>query len=351
MNGSLRMPVNARFVRLVVGVLAFAFLTAPGLARAADPDVSSRSLVIAVSKDAPPEIQSAAKAIAAAVKDQPLLKVMAQDHDAKTVDTALLLKGPVQDRAFNHLVIIGLPDDVLVATVWQREAAIEPGGIFVFGFGHFKGDIGYIESDRNPFMHSEAVARAPYETEIVTITGTTAAGVAMAADALLHRNVINGVIAAGNSWSRPSTSLLDRDPISSHVALPDIPAEIGGSPLIGTIQASGDEFGNALADTGELPTSIWRFKYAVNGAWDGAGSGAAIAEYNAGLHRRAHADMLWVGGFSSPEAAASAAKKIAAATGLSSESNGKWSGNGKTGNGEPESLWIQGTSVYMSDLK
>ena len=34
-------------------------------------------------------------------------------------------------------------------------------GLYVFGFGHLKGDIGLIESDRNPFLHSQHVRRAP----------------------------------------------------------------------------------------------------------------------------------------------------------------------------------------------
>jgi hypothetical protein len=332
--------------------LAFTgFFAIASIARAADRDVSSRSLVIAVSKDAPAEIQAAAKAIASAVKDQPLLKVMAGDHEPRIVDTATLLSGPIEDRAFNHVVVVGLPDDSLVAAVWQREAKIEPGGMFIFGFGHLKGDIGYIESDRNPFMHSEKIARAPYETEMVTITGTTPAAVAVAANAFLQRDVVNGVIAGMGVWSRPVTSLLDRDPMPPGVALPAIPPQLGGGPFVAVTQAGGDEYGNVLAEAGTEPSAIWRFKYAVKGAWDTPGSDAAIADYLAGLHRRAYADMLWVGTFASPEQAAAAAAKIAVATGLARDSNGKWKGNAAAGTGEPISLWVEGSSVYMSDLR
>jgi len=319
-------------------------------AKPAEPTVANRGLIVAVAKDAPPEIRTAAEAIQAAAKEQPLLKVLAGTHELRVMDTATLLSSPYQDRAFNHLVIIGLPDDPLVAKVWQREAAIEPDGIFVFGFGHFKGDIGYIESDRNPFLHSEAVARAPYETEVVTITGTTPAGVALAVNAFIHHGIINGVI-AGKGWSRPTPSLLDRDPLAPDAQLPEVPARVGESPLIGVSQASEDEYRNVQADAGVEPSAIWRFKYHLKGDWDTAGVEAAIPEYLAGLHRRAYADTVWAGVFASPEAAATAAEKIVAAAGLTKEGDEKWKGNGKPGSGEPNELWVKGSTVYMTDLR
>jgi len=320
-------------------------------ARATGQDVSDRSLIIAVSSDAPPQIQAAAETIRSAATQQPLLKMMAGNHEVRKMDSAALLGGPYRDRALNHIVVIGLPSDPVVAAVWQREAAIESGGIFVFGFGHFKGDIGYIESDRNPFLHGANVDRAPYEAEIVTISGTTPAGVVMAAHAFVDRDVVNGVIASTRGWSRPFTSLLDRDPITPDVKFPAVPSQLKDAQLIGVTQASGDEYCNVLADTGFEPIAIWRFKYYLKGAWDAPGVDAAIAEYNAGLHRRALADTLWVGVFAAPEEAASAAAKIAAAIGSTKTSRDDWSGNGKDGDGKPIAIWINGSTVYMSDLR
>jgi hypothetical protein len=36
---------------------------------------------------------------------------------------------------------------------------------------------------------------------------------------------------------------------------------------------------------------------------------------------------------------------------MSKDSKGKWQGGGKPASGEPINLWVQGSSVYMSDLK
>jgi hypothetical protein len=120
--------------------------------------------------------------------------------------------------------------------------------------------------------------------------------------------------------------------------------------LIGVTQASGDEYRNVLADTDVEPKAIWRFKYYLPGAWDTAGTEAAIDQYKAGLHRRAFADTLWVGVFSGPEEASASAVKIAQAVGLS-KADGHWKGEGKSGNGTPIELSVNGSAVYMSDLR
>ena len=76
---------------------------------------------------------------------------------------AEVLSSANQVRANNHLIVIGLVTDPLVKALWQREARIEEDRLFIYGFGELSGPVGYIESDRNPFMHSIDVARTPYE--------------------------------------------------------------------------------------------------------------------------------------------------------------------------------------------
>ena len=333
-------------------VIAAAMFLAIGSAAAAtkEPEVANRGLIVAVANGAPAEIKSAANSLKSDANQQPLLKAMAAGHEIQVVDSDALLNGPIADRAFNHVIVVGLPSDPLITAAWQREAAMEDGGIFVFGFGHFKGTLGYIESDRNPFLHSAAVARAPYETELVTITGTTPQAVALAAKAFVERDIVNGLIADGGGWSRPATSLLDRDPITPTVALPAVPATMSGAPMIGVTQASGDEFRNVLADAQVEPMAIYRFKYLPAGAWDTGGVESAIADYKAGLHRRAFADTLWTGVFANDSAADDAAGKIAEAAGLKKSHDG-WSGGGKFDEGAPTSVWANGNTVYMTDLK
>jgi hypothetical protein len=311
-------------------LIVIAVLTCAPFAMAAkDPQVADRGLVLAVASDAAPEVKAASNSIKAAIDQQPLLKAMAGGHEIKVVDSDKLLSGPVGVRAFNHVIVVGLPNDPLIATVWQREAAVEEGGLF---------------------LHGAAIDRAPYETELVTISGTNPQGVALAAKAFLQRDIVNGVIASSGEWSRPSTSLLDRDPVAADVSLPAVPAMMGDAPMIGVTQASGDEYRNVLADAQVVPAAIWRFKYLPPAAWDAGGSESAIAVYKAGLHRRAFADTVWAGVFADPAAAEDAAGKIADAANL--KKNGQtWTGSGNPKEGAPVAVWVKDKTVYMTDLR
>lgn len=196
------------------GVLGAAGL--PKLARAAF--LANASLRIAVDEGAPGAVKDAANAVASA-HDHPLLNAFAAGGARDVVSSRKLLSGPLADRAYNHLVLVGLASDPMIETAWQREARAIDGGFYVFGFGNLTGDIGYIESDRNLFLHSRDVAVAPFETEVVTITGNTAAGVTLAANAFLQQHLVNGVV-AGAGWRRSSAGLLDRDPLTPGFALP-----------------------------------------------------------------------------------------------------------------------------------
>lgn len=325
-----------------------------GLASDASPAVAARGLVICVAQGAPPEVRQAAEAILAAVSTHSLMRVMAGAHPPTALTASEeLLRGPVDVRAFNHLVLIGLPDDPAIAAAWQREARVEPGGLYVFGFGHLRGDIGYVESDRNPFLHGCAIARAPYETEVVTITGASAIGVVTAVRAFLDAGLVNGVVAAPG-WTRGATTLLDRDPLCGALTTPSwAPTTLGKLVRIGVTQPGEDEYRGVLSDAGVAPQKLWRVTYHQLGDWDGAGAANAIADYMAGLHRRASGRTLWEAQFASVEEAERAAPLIAKAAGLSPVARG-WSGeqpsNGPGGSPGSIRLWRHGRELFMTTL-
>jgi len=319
-----------------------------------------RSLKICAAADADPRIRGAAQAVLDSLPKHALLSAMAADAPAPTelTDTAALAAAKPEDRAFSHLVLVGLPDDPMIQAAWQREARQTDAGLYVFGFGHFSGDVGYVESDRNPFLHGQAIKSAPFETQVVAITGSTPAGVALAADAFIRAGLINGIVATGavaaNGWTRARGNLLQRDPLPPDFRLPDcLPAKAGGLARIAVSQAAEDEYRGVLANTGTEPKEIWRAKYHKPGLWDGAGAGAAQANYHAGLHRRSYGYTLWAARFATPGEAAAAAPKIAARAGLRKAAT-HWEGQQPPlGYGEstgPLALWQRGEWVLMSTL-
>ena len=228
--------------------------------------------------------------------------------------------------AYNHLLLVGFADDSLVKAAWQREATISGATIYVFGFGNIRGSVGYIESDRNPFLHAANIPIAPYETELITITGTDTTGIGLAVDAFLKQGLVNGLVAQPG-WIRPSATLLDRDPLLPSFTLPTVlPTSLGSFSRIAVTQASEDEYRGVLADTGIEPVSIWRAKYYRLGEWQSRGLIAAFHNYAAGLHRRAYGNTAWYASFASPVAAATAAPLIAKAAGLTRGTSG-WKGD------------------------
>ncbi len=284
-----------------------------------------RGLRICVDKNASPAIQRAAHSIAAAADHHPLLKTMAESGSPAIADSRTILSGSATDLAYNHLILVGLPDDALITAAWQREALPNQNGIYIFGFGHLRGDIGYLESDRNPFLHAAIIPSAPFETEVITLTGTTPAGVELAVQSFLEKELVNGVVAR-SGWSRPSLSLLDRDPLPDTFAMPALAApRIGDYRCIALMQASEDEYRGVLADTELEPREIWRAKYYKEGGWDGVGAAAAFNNYAAGLHRRSYGNTLWLAAFQNSGQASTAAPKIAVSAGLTKSGN-QWAG-------------------------
>ena len=325
-----------------------------------------RGLKIVVASDAPALIREAAQQIAAAANSSqnsspgasPVLQIMAGGTAAQIVSSADLIKAPPEERAFNHLVLVGLPSDPVIQQAWLRDATVIKNsagvdGLYIFGFGNLLGDIGYIESDRNPFLHSVVIKQAPYETEIITISGSTPPGVALAANAFLKQGLVNGVVAV--DWKRGEATLLDRDPLKPGVAIPEnLPAQIGNWKRIGITQPGEDEYRGVLAEAGVEPEIIWRAKYYSPGVWDGGGTAYSLQDYNDGLHRRAYGDTLWAAAFLTPAAATEAAAKIASSAKLKKNKN-QWSGKLGPLGSEKESagsltLQVHGTWVIMSTV-
>jgi hypothetical protein len=257
---------------------------------------------------------------------QPLLKALSEEGGPLLVGLSDLNLDNFEQLQRSHLILIGPPDDPIVQAAWQREARPESGGFYIFGFGNLRGDLGYIESDRSPFLHSVNVRQAPFETQVITITGSTPAGLQLAMDAFLHRQLVNGVVAAPG-WIRPKPCLLERDPLSPGFSVPEVPVRIGELDLIGWTQASEDEYRGVLADCRVSPEVIWRAKYYRSGFWDSPGAAGSFDNYAAGLQRRAYGNTLWLAQFATDKAAQSAAVRIAAAAHLRPSAIERWEGD------------------------
>lgn len=316
-----------------------------------------RGFKICVSSTASPGVHAAAQQVLDAVTVHPLLSVMAQQAQPPSALTTSesLVAATLEERAYSHLVVVGLSDDPLIAPLWQHEARRVSGEAwYVFGHGYVTGTLGYIESDRNPYLHSRKIPRAPFETEVVVLTGSNAAGVALAVDAFLRRFLVNAVVAAPG-WTRGKATVLDRDPVGAQHALPSwVPTTAGTATRIGTTAPGEDEYREVLDDTGIKPVTLWRVKYFAPGNWDGAGSDAAIPAFAKGLHRRAYAFTLWMADFSTDAQAEEAAPKIAEKAKATTQEGGWRAAQPEYSWGdapaEPLLLWRKGSWVFMSTL-
>jgi len=311
------------------GALAAHLLSRPG----ANKDVAShplsaadRGCVLCVDPRLRTYGQDLCESIVSAVHTQPLLATLSAGKSITQKDRTHAVADDYRQLAYNHVIVIGYSDDSLVKTVWQREAVISDRSIYAFGFGNLEGSIGYIESDRNPFVHGAEIPTIPFETQLVTITGTDQHGIGLAVQAFISQGLVNGLVAEAG-WHRSSPTLLDRDPLTPAFQLPDnLPDSFSSLKRIALIQASEDEYRGVLADTGVEPLDIWRAKYYAPGVWDGAGIRSTFFNYAAGLHRRAYGNTAWIASFENPTQASTAATKIAAAAHLVPFSTG-WSGH------------------------
>jgi hypothetical protein len=317
-----------------------------------------RGLVIYIDKRLD-EGDTYAQQVRSALGTSPMLKALSSGIPIRQLDPSVPAAEVASQLAFNHVLLIARSDDPLLQQAWQREAVISHNSIYVFGFGNFIGSLGYIESDRNPFLHAANIPKAPFECELISVTGTDNKAIGLAIDAFLNQSLVNGIIAQSGEWRRGSATLLDRDPLIPSFRLPSIiPSSLGSLRLIASIQASEDEYRGVLADTGIEPLSIWRAKYYEPGQWDGAGEVSSFHNYAVGFHRRAYGNMVWAARFASDAVALSVAPLIAKAAQLSVEAS-RWRGTlpqyawglpvmgdgPQTGITE---LWVDGPYVLMA---
>jgi len=109
-----------------------------------------------------------------------------------------------------------------------------------------------------------------------------------------------------------------------------------------------------LEDAGIEPRTIWKSKYYLPGAWDGAGAQSAFVNYANGLHRRATGNTLWTAEFQTATEVVEVIPKIAAAAKLKPAAVG-WTGwqppyGPENESAGPLSLWQHDRWVVMSTL-
>ena len=324
-----------------------------------------RGCKVCVSDKAPAALQRLAERIVAHQKKHATLKTLSDGQAIRLASTEELLSQPWEQRAFTHLVVIGMADDELVQQVWQNEADIDNDRIYVHGVGYLEGDIGFIESERNPFLYSPQVHTAPYTAMVITITGTTVKGVSLAANAFLDQGLTNGVV-AGDGWRRTEETILDSEPLAASFQVPKVlPRRVGPWQLVGLTACPEPDYRGVLAQVGAEPLEMWRSKYHKPGEWDLPGSKNSFMSYLASLHRRAYGNSLLVMRFADQQTAGQARGRIAAGARLRQSRDGMMIGvqpipssKGFRDPGNPDldtwnapfSVWATGEWVFLSSL-
>ncbi len=343
----------------IIHLSALVLTLAGSISALAEP---TRGLKIVCSENAPAAVKEQAERLLAA-EGHSTLEILSDGNPPTGItSTQELANAPVEDRAFDNLILVGMPDDPLIAKAWAQEADIQGDEAYVFGFGHLQGDIGYIESNRNPFLHGRAIEQTPYETQSVILTGTSPAGIRLAVDAFLQGQMTNGVI-AGPGWKRGETTILDRGPLTpERLAEPlvPLPKEVGDWKMLGMSLCSEDQYRGVLATTNDMPEQMWRVKYYQPGEWDGVGLEHAFDHYSAGLHSRAYGNAILMVQFASEDEAASALKSMRGPAGCRKQEGQFWVGDQRpyfnarrVGESEvpgPFAMWTEGRWVLFSSL-
>ncbi len=290
-------------------VIALLFLAAAAFAA-----TPQREILIVAGEHASPAIVAAADALA---KELPPVLAALQATQGVTGVERVTSERVLKDynlAAFNHLVVIGLPSDPLMKKVWEHYAAVDEGAktLYAQGWGYLQGDLGYLEADRNPFLHSRRIKEAPFETVLFKISGTSEAGV-LAALTAFKTGLFNGIVPAG-AWKRPKTTILDLDPqpapsplqLADAVAFNDAKGAAVRAPLAGWSQVPGNEYRAYIDVAGAEPTGVWRYKYLLPGALDHA----QTPGWMAGFHRMAYGNAVTIAAFATPDAAQKTAEAI-----------------------------------------
>ena len=247
-----------------------------------------------------PEIGEAARSLLTVENARPLAALVgcrAADETPQRIESASLLPDAAFNQAaFNHLVVIGRPDqDPLQAKVRGHQAKVDPAAreFYRLGYGRLQGDIGYVECDWNPFLYSEKVKNNPFTTVVIKISGTSDAGV-LAALKAFQSGLLNGIVAVGEPV-RPERSLLDYLPVND--APPALPERIGNLTRAGYTQPDGVEYRAWLEWSGVEPEQLWRIKYLADGVYDDVSPAAWVN----GLHRLAYGNAVTIAEFASAE--------------------------------------------------
>jgi len=290
------------------------------------PALADREILVCVSSSAPTEIRALAEELAAAPDRVPLLAALraTQGAGAARVVTSesLLDRKQFHTSAFNHLVVVGIPDqDPLLRKVWghQERLDVTSRSVYRLGYGTLVGSVGVIGSDWNPFLFSQAVTNNGYTTCLVRLGGVDAKAVAAAVKAF-RSGLINGIVAEGNV-NRPETSLLDLDP--SQEPPPPLPKQLpltdGRNALFaGWTQPSAEEYRAYIDAGGAEPTRVWRVKYFEPGALEDVSARAWVM----GPHRMAYGNAITLARFDSAETALRVADRIGKSKGFADVRSG-----------------------------
>ncbi len=230
---------------------------------------AGRQLYICTDPGQSEEIGQAVRDFTARAEWVPLFKAMhlAGDLDGVVAKTSssLLAATAYNDAAHNHLMVIGLRSkDPLLDKIWGFTASITENSkdVYSLGWGAMRGDIGWIECDRNPFLHSRKIKSAPEDTILVKISGTSDAGV-LAALKAFEQGMLNGWVPA-SPFTRTKITLLDLDPVVEAPPFP-LPPEIkmDGKPawFAGWTQIPANEYRAIMEVGGVEPKRVWRIKY------------------------------------------------------------------------------------------
>lgn len=175
-------------------------------------------------------------------------------------------------QAARHVVIVGTPAE---GEVCARVAGFTYGidcakrEAFRLGLGRFRGDVGVVETQFNPWQYSNRLDDVPASALMVRIAGTTPEGVRLAADAFA-KGMNNGVV-LGAGAARVETSILDLDPSPEpppEGELARLAADAGaGAAFAGWTQCPAQEY-RAYLDWGAdaEPRRVWRAKWLKPGS-------------------------------------------------------------------------------------
>ncbi len=281
---------------------------------------TTRTILIGVAKDAPAALQRAAADLARDADKIPLFSALIATQKASpatVVDSASFDNPKLYDRsAFNHLVVIGIAGaDPMLVRVQGFQTRIDPKErtMWMEGFGKLRGDLGLIETERNPYLHSQRIDRADFDTCLIKLTGTSEAGV-MQAIKDFRAGMLNG-ISAGKKPERPLKTLLDLDPFADPP--PETPAILHGWHRAGWMQCAANEYRAFLDAGGTEPSRLWRIKYLPPGAMNGMGA----KNWLAGPYRLAFGNAVVLAEFADPAAAKKVAESLG--KGLKSQPLGK----------------------------